>query len=172
MPGKVIVTDDTDHEAARLHREATAAKRARDWPRAIELLRQAKARAGDGYMDTRLALFLQQAGRFDEAIDEFLWLLDRAKEWSEVMFGHQPVTVRKCQLAIRQARLHDKMRLACQRAKRFDLAERHRDMRERYDAEAERLRPIADRDHRARIDENLRRTKAALADLTAKLKNK
>lgn len=135
------VTVERDEVLAELNRRATESKHAGDWGAAVALLQQAKARQGDMYEDTRLALFLQQAGRFDEAMAEFSWLLEQAHPQCEAEFPHQSTTVRRAAVASRRARIHDKIRLACQRETRLDMADAHQALSKAFWAEQKALKP-------------------------------
>ena len=103
---------DRDPELERLSKEATAARGAKDWPRAIAALRMADERmAGkpigygiEGWL--RLPLFLAEAGRWDEAKIEFLRLLNDLR-----VLG--PWEVPKWS---QRGTIFDKMRLSLQRA--------------------------------------------------------
>lgn len=143
---------DTVRYAA-LNREATVAKSAGDWDQAISLLREAKAIQGDLYEDARLAKFLQQAGRFDEALAEIQWLLDRANTWAEQHFFHQPRAIRRRQQASYVARTHREAALICKREKRSDLRQHHEAEQRRWWAIREKLTPLAEAEEQQRRDE-------------------
>jgi hypothetical protein len=70
-----------DDETAELLRRSTAMKTAGDWPAALEALAAAKARMVESPVhypiDTwcKYARYLQQAGRFEAALQELDWLL-------------------------------------------------------------------------------------------------
>ena len=75
-----------DEETAALNREATRLRDTGDIDAAIECLRKAAARMRASSMHhtiqtwLRLPLFLQQAGRYDEAMNEFQRLIDETPE--------------------------------------------------------------------------------------------
>lgn len=139
-----------ESEFSRLKKEAKALKRAGDLDGAIASLQRAKATQEDMYQDTKLALYLQKAGRFEEAMEEFAWLLTNSTAWAQAMFGHQPVSVIQGQRAGWCARIHAKARLACEREKRLDLAAEHALLAEKYMRISQRLRPLGDAEVKAR----------------------
>ena len=93
MAGITVHRSESQNACAALNREATQAKKAGDIDRAVALLQKAKAIAGQDYDDTRLAKFLEAAGRFDEAMVEVKWLLDNSTYWAKSFFSHQPASV-------------------------------------------------------------------------------
>ncbi len=111
LSAEIIFPEKTEEELLirKLGKEATALKK-ENLPAAIEKLRQAQALRPSVPTEypiaeyLRLPLFLQQAGRMDEALTEFEKLLKqfpRGDEWRDI---------------------YDKMRLAYQREKAFDQA--------------------------------------------------
>lgn len=92
----------------------------------------------------RLPVFLQQAGRFDEAISEFQWLVERVQsrdkrlvtDGGPYFIRHQVVT---CLIHI-----YDKMRLACQRQGRQDQAREYADTESRYQDLRELVEPLVE----------------------------
>lgn len=136
--------EDNNDLIADLNRRATQAKRLGDMNEAVALLVEAKKLHGDFYDDTRLALFLQQAGRFDEAMQEFEQLL-ASVEWQVwESLSHQPDVIKKSQIASRRNRIHEKMKLACKREKKHDLAELHAKLEAQYFAEWKALETAAE----------------------------
>lgn len=144
------MTSFEETELQRLNKQATALKKAGDMDGAIAALRRAKASQGDLYEDTKLALYLQQAGRFDESMAEFAWLLTHSSDCSQAMFGHQPNSVIQAQRATWCARIHAKAQLACEREMRLDLAAEHAQRAEKYMSIAQRLRPLGDQEIKAK----------------------
>mgnify|MGYP001617680619 CR=1 FL=1 len=125
-------------EADELLKEATARKTKKDWDGAIECLRNAYAVLGEDIVNypiqtaLRLPLFLQQAGRLDEAMQEFEGLLNEVDLRIAKGFNHQTKLVRTMLAHAEYATIYDKMRLACRRqklpeqvAKYAALAENH-----------------------------------------------
>lgn len=138
---------------AALNRNATVAKKAGDWDFAVSLLREAKALRGDLYEDDRLAKFLQQSGRFEEAMSEIQWLLDHAHAWAEQNMPHQTRVVRRCQQASHTARVHRAAALICKREKRYDLRRLHENECERWLLIHERLAALVESENNTRQEE-------------------
>lgn len=138
---------------ALLNREATAAKSAGDWTRAIALLREAKALRGLLYEDVRLAKFLQQAGRVEESLAEVQWLIENAHTWAEENFSHQPRTVRRHIQAEHLSRLHREGVRICKRANRPDTQAHHASEHARWTALAQKLKFAAEETTRQRQQE-------------------
>lgn len=136
--------EDNNDLIADLNRRATQAKRLGDMNEAVALLVEAKKLHGDFYDDTRLALFLQQAGRFDEAMREFEQLLASVEWQIWESLSHQPDVIKKSQIASRRNRIHEKMKLACKREKKHDLAELHAKLEAQYFAEWKALETAAE----------------------------
>ncbi|HKP37685.1 MAG TPA: hypothetical protein VJT71_12585 [Pyrinomonadaceae bacterium] len=119
---KVIVgRHESSVSANELLKNATAANSADDFDGAINLLRQAYSEIARGpvsySVDTflRLPLYLQQAGRDEEAWHEFNLLLTRG---FPNQLNHADV------IPMEHSRIYDKMRLCLQREKQFDRAVR------------------------------------------------
>lgn len=138
----ITIETRRDEETAALMREATAAKNVGDWPRAIDCLQRAKMRMGSGHtIDAwlRLPVFLQQAGRFSEAMTEFAWLIERVNARDpRLIFNGGPYLVQR-QVATCLAHIYDKMRLACKREKLPEQAERYASMKDEQDDLADKL---------------------------------
>lgn len=149
LTASVIV--EIDEVFAALNRQATQARSDGDMDLAVDLLRQAKQRQGDDYESTRLALYLQHAGCFDEAMAEFDWLLAHVDAQVEASFQHRTPTTRKQFKALMRYKIHDKARLACKREGRSDLEEHHQQLARAYDRERLSLQAAAKRsEHEAR----------------------
>lgn len=140
-------------EAYSLDREASALKQSGDLDSAIECLRRRKALMGVEYMETKLAKYLQHAGRFDEAMSEIDWLIKHSNQWAEAMFGHQPRSVRRCQQAGLRARLHRDAALLCKREQRPDLNAQHASEAKRWQQLHAQIGVLAERDKQRRRDE-------------------
>lgn len=138
-------------EASQLNKQATALKKAGDMSAAVAVLREVKAISGDTYADTRLAKYLQQAGLFEEAMDEIQWLIDNSQSWAWEMFGHQPASVVECQLAGWRSRIHADAALISKRAKRDDLQSKHEQLHRHYADCDQQLRPVAETDRKAKL---------------------
>lgn len=137
---------ERDEVLADLKRKATEAKEVKDWPTAIALARQAKEREGNACNDTRLAMLLQHGGLFDEAMAEFDWLLSMVP--SQIDASKAPMTPnwRRFRTANANALIHNKIRIAAKREKRFDLVIKHQELHSQYQDEADKLRPVIDRE--------------------------
>ncbi len=138
-----ISQNPTETEEYQLERQATELKKAGDLDGAIECLRSAAELRGIKGGTTRLAKYLQLAGRFDEAMDEIKILLDGGKEWAELMFGHQPAAIRRLQLASWKARIHHDAAMICKREKNEKLRLRHEAAAERWAEKHEQLEESA-----------------------------
>lgn len=160
LPFKVTSTlvIERDEVFADLNRQATQARSDGDMDKAVALLQQAKQRQGDSYEDTRLALYLQHAGRFDEAMAEFEWLLHRLEQRVENDMAHTTPTRRKAFVSYGRHVIHDKARLASEREGRSDLAQFHGQLADQYEKEERKQRAAADRVER-RASERRRDTK-------------
>lgn len=142
----VIGQSKIDSEEYQLERQATALKQAGDWAGAIDCLKKAQAIRGPLESDTRLAKYLQQAGRFDEAMEEIQSLLAGSLTWAESHFGHQPRSVRRCQQASWLARTHQDAALICKREKQKDMQAKHEAEAEHWWAINQKLKPVASSD--------------------------
>lgn len=135
----VLASFAHDEELANLNRQATAAKDEKNWARAVGLLQLAKAREGDMYQDTRLALYLQEAGRFDESMSEFDWLLSKVRAQCDAANPPYPPVHYKHSMALRKSKIHDKARLAAKREKRSDLVLMHQTLADQYQGDVDDL---------------------------------
>lgn len=68
---------------------------------------------------TRLPLYLQKAGRFEEAKKEFTLLLDGATERSKREMAHQSAAIQASSVAMQHSEIYDKIRVAFEREKLF-----------------------------------------------------
>lgn len=113
---------------AELNRAATRYKDEKDWDKAIACLREASDLTPKSNMSyaaehyTRLPLFLQQGGRFEEAMQEFESLLASVPGIIAKEFAHQNKTTRTMLEHAYYYTIYDKMRLACKRQKLIDKA--------------------------------------------------
>ena len=121
---------DIDHQISALHKEATSRK-GKDWPGAIAALEKAAvldaahSRWNDMTRMVRLPTFLQQAGRFDEAMAEFDRLTERIPAYVQEHSTTNNELARSATLHREYEILYDKMRLACKREKQHELAEKY-----------------------------------------------
>lgn len=146
MSISVLAQSITESEEYQLERQATAHKQAGDWAGAITCLMRAQAIRGPLNADTRLAKYLQQAGLFDEAMQEIQDLIDGSFAWVEGHFGHQPHSVRRCQQAGWLARLHKDAALICKREKQKDRQAHHEAEAERWRKTCDLIYPVSKRD--------------------------
>jgi len=134
----VISKNPIDERIAALHREATQHKN-NNWEAAVTCLLEAselmRLHGGIYVMDrwTRLPVFLQQAGRFDEAMLEFERLLSEVESRVDAEFEHSKPIVKEKYVHLNYQKIYDKMRMVCKRQKLTDktieygrLAEEHR----------------------------------------------
>jgi len=138
-------------EEYQLDRQATALRRAGDWDGAIAALRRRKAILGVEWVDDKLAMYLQRAGRFDEAMAEIQWLLDNSQAWAQAAFGHQPASVRLRQRTQRRGQFHGAAALICKREKRLDLQADHERQRDACFALAQKIYAVVRADQKARL---------------------
>lgn len=141
-------------EEYQLDRRATALKKAGDWDGAITALRQRKAIMGVQWQDDKLAMYLQAAGRFDEAMAEIQWLLDNSHAWAVTLFSHQPSSVLLQQRTIQRGQIHGAAVLICEREKRTDLQAEHERLRDACWDLREKIKPVAEADSKQRIKHN------------------
>lgn len=132
LPDVPILSSDPvaiDNEIAALHKHATASK-GKDWPAAIAALEKAAVldaahrRWNDMTRMVRLPVFLQQAGRFDEAMAEFDRLIERVPVYVQEHATSANEVARSATLHREYEILYDKLRLACKREKQDEQAEK------------------------------------------------
>lgn len=143
----VITKNPIDERIAALHREATQHKDS-DWDAAVECLQEANdlMRRHGGIYDIerwlRLPVFLQQAGRFQEAMQVFRQLLDDVEPRVKAEFSHtSPTTIEKY-IHLNYKKIYDKMRMACKREKRPKDATQFGALSVLHDEQAKALQPI------------------------------
>lgn len=118
-----------DGEIAQLHRDATAYKDGKNWDEAVACLKRANelmVLSGTSYgVDRwlRLPIFLQQAGKMDEADMSFSWLLSDVDRQIEADLGQQSTNVKAATKHGMCAAIYDKWRLAWKREKQPVKAE-------------------------------------------------
>jgi len=125
-----------------LDRQAAELKKSGDVSGAVLVLQRRKAIFGVEWSDTRLAKYLQAAGRFDESMAEIEWLLKNSQSRAARLFGHQPVIVRQGQHATHCGLVLKASALICEREGRLDLAAQHQERSERYMQIAKGLQPL------------------------------
>jgi tetratricopeptide (TPR) repeat protein len=135
-----------DEEIAALHREATRLKDAGDWDKAIAALQKAQnmmrrsnvANTTESWL--RLPLFLQQGGRFDEAMEEFNRLLAETDARIANEFSHQPEFAQYGFTHQVRATIYNKMRVACKRQNLLDETARYKALHDEYMGKDEQFR--------------------------------
>lgn len=140
------ITATIDEETAELHRRATALKDAGDMDGAVEALKKVKDRTGTA--GVRFPLFLQQAGRFDESMEEFNRLLNEVESISAKDFGHHPERFWKGFSYQPRSEIYDKMRLACKRQKLPDEAAKYEALRDEFREKSDKFKEEFDEWHR------------------------
>jgi hypothetical protein len=155
----VVSQSKIDERISNLHKTATAAKEI-DWPKAIASLREASElmRKSDGLYPnerwTRYPVFLQQASRFDEAMEEFSKLIgeteDRIARESEGT--NCSALNRKMLVHAAYEHIYDKMRMACQRQKLPDQAAKYAALKDQHRAKYDELVPLVEEEHRKIVE--------------------
>jgi tetratricopeptide (TPR) repeat protein len=113
-----------DPETDSLLREATQWADAKEWDRAIACLEKADARMQVSPVIypiltwLRLPLYLQKAGRFDEAMAEFERLMQETPDRIARHFAHRPKAERGKFVRHEKSVIKDKMALAKEREKK------------------------------------------------------
>lgn len=135
-------------EQYQLDRQSTALKRAGDLNGAVAALRKRKVLLGLLYDDTKLAMYLQEAGFFEEAMAEIKWLIDttptRVAQTTPSPLVSQ--STRQAQQARWCGSFHRAAALLCKRQGLPDLREHHETIASQYFATWERLNPIGRED--------------------------
>lgn len=143
-----------DEETAELHREATRLKDAGDWDGAVAALQKAQERMRKSNFShtteswVRLPLFLQQAGRFEEAMTEFNRLLDEVDDLMAKEFSHQPERFWAGFAYYPRVVIYNKMKVACKRQKLPDDAAKYEALRDEYRDKHEKFNKKFDTWHR------------------------
>ena len=113
-----------------LMKQATAHKRAGNWEEALRCSREAHnamlASATGGFTVeswTKYPLYLQQAGRYEDAMAVFREILDAAEEIMAKELPSQPKFIQRGYAHNVRRVVFDKMRVAAQREKRADDAD-------------------------------------------------
>lgn len=134
----IINRSSEDEEVSAHHREATQLKDAGNLNKAIAALQKAQnlmrrsnvANTTEGWL--RLPLFLQQGGRFDEAMEEFNRLLVETDARIAKEFSHQPEFAQHGFTHHVRATIYDKMRVACKRQKLPDEVEKYKALSDEF----------------------------------------
>ena len=146
------VFSESEQKIAALHKEATSYKKM-DLEKAISLLQEASdlMRKDDaGYLIEqwmRLPLYLQEAGRFDEAMREFERLLEEVRPRAEKELGQYfGQTYIECRVHLHNFKIYDKMRLVCKREKLVDKAKEYQRLFEKHELMHSELSAIIDQE--------------------------
>lgn len=132
-----------------LEKNATALKKSGDLEGAIKLLKKAfemRQRTGGMQADslTKYPLYLQAAGRLDEAIVAFSWLIYNAEKMVALapeMIDEPPFVIQEHTQRL-LAGVYEKAALACRRSNRNDLSMSYSKRREECLLEVERIHKI------------------------------
>lgn len=122
-----------------LHREATEHKAHKEWNKAVACLREAERLKGNVSTvypvkhSLRLPLFLQQAGRFDEAMREFQALLDDTESRVLRNLPKRNISSKTMLAHAEYAEIYTAMSTACKREKHMEQAEEYKDIAETHD---------------------------------------
>lgn len=139
---------------AALSREATTHKDV-NWDAGVACLQEAAhlMRNSDYYdMDKmlRLPVFLQHAGRFEEAMQEFERLLAEAKSIAQKEMANTDLpTAAKRHTHLYYFHIYDKMHMVCKRQKLKDKAEEYRALSEKHKLVHEELARVVDIERQA-----------------------
>lgn len=150
---------ETDKKIAALHREATRYKDV-DWDKAIACLQEAavlmrKNKKSIHEVDRwlRLPVFLQQAGRFDEAMQEFKQLLKEVKPRVKRELARVPYpTAVELHTHLNYYHIYDKMRMVCKRQKLVVETKEYQALYEQHKLIHAELRPIVERERTEQHD--------------------
>lgn len=137
---------------AALHREATTHKVA-NWPAAVACLQEAvglmRAHPSNYVLDrwTRLPVFMQQAGQFDEAMLEFELLLGEVEERVK-QESHDGASTTWIEYSTNRnyATIYDKMRMVCKRQKLTTAAAEYALLSSQHGKTAAELRVVVDQE--------------------------
>ena len=157
----IVVPERTPaKEHIRLLNLAATQLKKTDIDTAIQYLRRALALAEaiDDWSNTtewylRLPLFLQQAGRMDEAVKEFDLLLNSWEKFSQTLSPQASELMREHAREIYLATIYDKLRLAWQRERNTTRAQEAAAACTIHRAEQDRIRPIIEAESKAEMDE-------------------
>lgn len=152
-----------DEKIAALHREATANKKI-NWDKAIACLQEAQdlMRRHSSRHETarwmRLPDFLQQAGRFDEAMQEFERLLKEVKPRIEKeTSGSRYAGDAKMYTHLAYCQIYGRMGYTCKKQKMTDKALEYQDLSERHRLVFDELKRVADLEMEKELDAFKRR---------------
>lgn len=149
-----------------LHREATQFKYDEKWDKAIASLQKAQELMRESDENhtieswLRLPIFLQQGGRFDEAMLEFSRILDELNERTAKEYSHHPKFMQIGATHHQRAAIYNKMKVACKRqklpeeaAKYEKLNHKYLEKHDEYRKECEKYRKLESQRFKARREE-------------------
>ena len=134
-----MLLPEKDEEISSLNRQATEHFGNKEFGQAIECLEKAQELMRKSLISfpietyLRLPLYLQQAGRFDEAMQKFEKLLHEVDERNEVAYSHRPKFIQEGLAYSDYRTIYDKMRLACKRQKLPDEAAKYETLSNKFD---------------------------------------
>jgi len=137
--------NEKDTEISELSGQATQLYNDKEWDKAIECLRKVRVLLKENTTIypiatwLRLPIFLQQAGRFEEAMQEFEKLLGEVDAMAARNFGHQPDFIQEMFAVLDKSVIYDKMRLACKRQKLVEEAKKYEDLSNQYENKRAKL---------------------------------
>lgn len=143
ITAQVFAKSRRDSRISVLHRDATKLKDLGEWDKAIDALQEAQElmRKSDELhtMESwlRLPIFLQQGGRFDEAMQEFNRLLGEVDSRTAQEYSHHPEFMQHGATHHRRAAIYNKMKVACRRQKLPEEAAKYEKLRDEYYAKHE-----------------------------------
>ena len=94
----------------------------------------------------RLPVFLQSAGRFEEAMLEFERLLQEVEPRTNKEMGHCTPTAIRYFCHVAYERIYDKMRMVCKRQKLPEEESKYRKLYEQEARTAQKLKKVVDRE--------------------------
>lgn len=160
----------SDTDVAALNREATRYKDEGDWTAALACLFQAKRLTENEIQHfpqrLRLPLFLQQAGHFEAAKYEFLYLLEHMDDFVALdVAGMQDLRLKKSFVKNHcLERLFDKARLVFEREKQIGQAEKCRALSAQYQEKRIQARESLDEACQKRLQAHRERFPLSSAD--------
>lgn len=174
VSSQIFVRSRSNSRISVLHREATQLKDSGEWDKAIAALQEAQElmRKSDEIHTIerwlRLPIFLQQGGRFDEAMQEFNRLLDELNDRTADEFDHQPEFIQRGATYHQRAAIYNKMKVACKRQKLPEEAAKYEKLRDEYYAKHEEYMKERDdymKQEHARFEARREERRANLAKL-------
>ncbi len=101
---------------------------------------------------TRLPVFLQSAGRFDEAMEEFERLLQEVEPRINKEMGHCTPTAIRYFCHVNVERIYDKMRMVCKRQKLTEETNKYAKLSEQEMRTVLRLKKVVEKQEEKRLE--------------------